>query len=166
MNVCLKSWTIHQIAQFQVWIFKIFWGGLLEPSPQIPSPLNLGLCFRFGLRPQISGASRPRFGLHPQSTPNMFDHFSKQGELDKIFHPSTSTSCMARPLCFITRYTYILSYIAGRPERTGRPGPPQYFRQVGAYDCKSSSFHPIFIRFISFTYYVYHTACFYIWGVK
>ena len=27
--------------------------------------------------------------------------------------------------------------------------------------CKSSAFHPIFIRFISFTCYVCHTACFY-----
>ena len=35
---------------------------------------------------------------------------------------------------------YRLSYIAGRPERPGRPGPPpQYFRQVGAYDMKSHS---------------------------
>ena len=31
---------------------------------------------------------------------------------------------------------YIISYIAGRPER---PGPPQYFRQVGAYGQMATS---------------------------
>ena len=78
--------------------------GSPSPLPRSLSPLNLGLRFRFGLRPQISGASRPRYGLHPQFTPDMFDHFPQTRELNKIFHPSTSTS-LATPLCFITRYT-------------------------------------------------------------
>ena len=87
-NVCLKGWTIHQIARFQVWIFKIFLEGLPKPSPQIHPTLNFGIRFRFGLRPPISGASCPRFGLHPQFTPNMFDHFPKQGKLQiKYFTP-------------------------------------------------------------------------------
>ena len=67
--------------------------GLPKPSLQIPPPLNFGLRFRFGLRPQISGASCPRFGLHSQFTPNMFDHFPQTMEItNKIFHPSTSTT--------------------------------------------------------------------------
>ena len=43
---------------------KIFWGGAHRaPSPD-PSPrFFLGLRPRFGLRPQFSGASRPRLGL-------------------------------------------------------------------------------------------------------
>ena len=62
--------------------------GVPKPSPQIPPPPNFGLRFQFGLRPQISGTSFPRFGLHPQFTPNMFDHFPKQGKLQiKYFTP-------------------------------------------------------------------------------
>ena len=39
---------------------KIFLGGAHPAHPQTSSPLNLGLRPRFGLRPQFSGASRPR----------------------------------------------------------------------------------------------------------
>ena len=60
---------------------KNFWGGAHQtPSPDPLPSIFLGLCPRFGLRPQFSGAlrlqlglrsrfsggSRPRFGLRPQ----------------------------------------------------------------------------------------------------
>ena len=48
-------------------IFQKFSGeGLTEPPPQTPPPFFLGLRPRFGLRPQLSGASRPRLGLPPR----------------------------------------------------------------------------------------------------
>ena len=86
------AWTIHQIARFQVKIFKKILGrGSLSPSPN-PSPLNLGLCLRFGLRPQYSVASRSRFGLSLQFTPNMFDNFSQpRGTGWNISAPSISS---------------------------------------------------------------------------
>ena len=42
---------------------KNFWGGAHRAPPQTPPPLFLGIRPRFGLRPQFSGASRPRFGF-------------------------------------------------------------------------------------------------------
>ena len=55
------DWTIWS-SKFQ----KLSGEGLTEPPPQTPPPLFLGL------RPQISGASRPRFGLRPIRTPNFW----------------------------------------------------------------------------------------------
>ena len=71
-NNCFKyapKWMVSSL------IFQKFSGeGLTEPPPQTPPPLFLGLRPRFGLcpqfsgasRPRYSGASRPRFGLRPK----------------------------------------------------------------------------------------------------
>ena len=65
--------------------------GLTEPLPRSFPLLNLGLRLRFGVRPQISGASRPRFGLHHQFTPICSIISPNIGELEKIRCPFTST---------------------------------------------------------------------------
>ena len=60
---------------------KKFWGGATSPFPKPLPPFSLGLCRQIGLhsqfmgayshpllwlRPRLSGASQPRFGLQPQ----------------------------------------------------------------------------------------------------
>ena len=58
----------------------------------------------------------------------MFDHFPKQGKLQiKYFTPLPQLLGYA-PVFYNTILQIVI--VAGRPER---PGPPQYFRQVGAY---------------------------------
>ena len=60
------DWTIWS------WKFQKFSAeGLPEPFPQTLPPLFLRLRPQFGLRPQISGASCPRFGLRPIRTPQL-----------------------------------------------------------------------------------------------
>ena len=59
--------NIHQIPRLSFQIFKNFLGrGSPSPLPRPLSSLFLWLRPWIGLRPQFSGASRPRFGLHPQ----------------------------------------------------------------------------------------------------
>ena len=81
-NSSIRHWGKIKMFAWKVELYTILHGfkyefskfsgeGLPKPSPQIPPPLNFGLRFRFGLRPQISGASWNRFGLHPQFTPNI-----------------------------------------------------------------------------------------------
>ena len=90
-KIKMFAWKVElytRLHGFKDEFSKLSGEGLPKPSPQIPPPLNFGLRFWFGLRPQISGASCPRFGLYPQFTPNMFDHFPKQGKLQiKYFTP-------------------------------------------------------------------------------
>ena len=90
-KIKMFAWKVElytRLHGFKYEFSKFSWEGLPKPSPQIPPPLNFGLRFRFGLRPQISGASWNRFGLHPQFTPNMFDHFPKRWKLQiKYFTP-------------------------------------------------------------------------------
>ena len=72
INISVSS--IHQIEQFEVRNSKNFLGrGSPSPLPRPLPPLLLGLRSRFGLRPQISGGSRPRFGFHPIRTPPTFE---------------------------------------------------------------------------------------------
>ena len=53
--------TMHQYERFQARIFTNFLGrGSPSPLPRPLPPFFLGLRPRFGLRPQYSGASRPR----------------------------------------------------------------------------------------------------------
>ena len=87
------AWTIHQIARFQVWIFK----NILEmgtPSP-LPRPLprsTSGFAFDsgFDLKSRALRALRLDFTLN--SPPICLFLSINRGELDKIFSPSTSTS--------------------------------------------------------------------------
>ena len=63
-------WSLQLI--FKVRNSKNFLGrGSPSPLPRPLPPLFLGLRPRFGLHPQISGASRPRFGLRPIRTPQL-----------------------------------------------------------------------------------------------
>ena len=60
-NHDIFTWSVHQIAPFMKIIFKNFLGGAHRaPSPDPSLRFFLGLRPRFGLRPQFSGASRPR----------------------------------------------------------------------------------------------------------
>ena len=59
--VLFLALTMHQNKRFQDRIFKNFLGrGSPSPLPRPLPPFFLGLRPRFGLRPQYSGASRPR----------------------------------------------------------------------------------------------------------
>ena len=127
-NVCLKSW-IHQIARFQVWIiFSNFSGEGLPKELPIPPPPNLGLCFRFG--------------LHPQFTPNMFDHFPLQGK-PKIKYFTPLPQLLGYATVFYNSICR-LSYVDGWPGRPGpEPGPPifQTSRHLRLYALVLLSLH-------------------------
>ena len=69
-----QAFPFHHTPGVTIWSLKfqrIPREGLTEPSPVTPPSLFLGLCPLFGLRPQISGASRPWFGLRLNS-PNFW----------------------------------------------------------------------------------------------
>ena len=70
LNARFRFQVYTRLNYLKFEISKFFWGGAHRAPFPDPS-LFLGLRPRFGLRPQISGASRPRFGLHPIRTPQL-----------------------------------------------------------------------------------------------
>ena len=109
-------------------VSSMYFQNFLGRGSPDPSPIQSRVSLSIRASTSNLGRFAPSFWASPSIHPNMFDHFPKQGELDKIFHPSTPPPSWLRHCVYNSIYR--LSYIAGRP---GWPEPPQYFRQVGAY---------------------------------
>ena len=76
INFRLKSWTIHQIARFQVWIFKIFWGGAQQALSQFPQLAQTRASVSIRASTSNLGRFAPSVWASPSMHPNMLDHLT------------------------------------------------------------------------------------------
>ena len=103
----VRTWKVELYTRLRGFGYEISkWGEGFPSPPQIPPSLNLGLRFRFGLWPQILGALRPQFGLHPDtlnSPPLGLIISLKQGKL-LIYKFTTLPQLLSYAIVFLTQF--------------------------------------------------------------
>ena len=104
-----------------------FWGVAHRTLSPDPSPVQSRVSLSIRTLTSNLGRFAPLFWASPSIYPNMFDHFPKQGELDKIFHLSTSTSwlrhCVYNSIIQIVIYRWSDWSVWGPPNISDKSAP-------------------------------------------